>query len=224
MNCVRVPRGLIEDKSLGDKRVLVYASISFSRWNGNMNELASSCGYSVDRHNGAMNQQIASIVHALTEYGYAAMHSKTYSLVRHGECFGMIYKDEYEKIMNARKLERERGHRMNHAHALLLLSCIRCYMLKTKGKPRIYSNLLVRISENIGLSVRSISGCIRLLEDLDIIHSEELPRYKSNGSWHSNVHIFVNRQDHSPASSPCTYDWQNETKRGINMILASQMC
>ena len=224
MEFVQVPRNLIEDQAIGDKRVLVYLSISFSKWTGcKVDELTTFCGYSADnRHSGSAGQQIRNIVAQLISRGYLTSHANQMRFTTFNDCFGAIYYDEFDKIMRTTKSTRVGDHRVNHAHLLLLLSCIRCYMIHTTGAPQIYSNLLKRISEHIGISVRSISNCIRALEDLEIIHSEELPRYKdSNGNWHSNVRIFVNRQ--SRYNPNHTYDWQQETKRGINMILANQL-
>ena len=111
------------------------------------------------------------------------------------------------------------GRRMNHSHVLLLLSHIRLCMIRQPDMPLFYSNLLSRISDSIGMSVRNITKSLKILEELNIIHSEELPRYKdSNGQWHSNVKIFVNMK-----IEECDYNWQDEVARGIRCIMASQI-
>ena len=96
-------------------------------------------------------------------------------------------------------------------------------MDKQSGKPVMHFSMLSTISKNIGISVRSITSALRILEELSIIHSEELPRYRDkNGNWHSNVKIFVNMEHCSLIAANINYDWQEETVRAINNILRSQ--
>ncbi len=224
MDFVQVPRSLIMEKSISDKRVLVYLAITFSKWNGErIGELTAMCGYSpLNRHQGSAGQQVKEVVNHLTDKTYLSIRDASVQLAPCRECFGVIRHEEYRRIMNMGN-SMASGLRVNHAHMLLTLSTIRCHMSHLRSTPQIYSDLLKRISEHIGISVRNISSCIRALEDLEIIHSEELPRYRDrDGHWHSNVRIFVNRQ--SLWDTVRTYDWQKETKRGINMILANQLC
>lgn len=57
------------------------------------------------------------------------------------------------------------------------------------------------------LSVRSISAGLRVLEQLNIIHSKELPRYKDKeGHWHANIRLFVNMEHRG--KSDVQYGWQ----------------
>ena len=224
MDFVQVPRSLIMEKSISDKRVLVYLVITFSKWNGErIGELTEMCGYSsFNRHQGSAGQQIKEVTNHLICRSYLSIKNASVHLATCRECFGVIRLDEFQRIMDVRNSMAVESH-VNHAHMLLTLSTIRCHMSHSSSAPQIYSDLLKRISEHIGISVRNISSCIRALEDLEIIHSEELPRYKDrNGRWHSNVRIFVNRQPLWDTAH--TYDWQTETKRGINMILANQLC
>lgn len=223
MSYVKVPRGLIEEKSIGDKRVLIYLAAVFSNCEENsIDGLVKDCGYSLDRHAGTVLSQFDDVIGQLMGKGFLQLADGRMTCGGTNDCFGIVYRDEFDRILRARDAHRRTERRVNPAHTLLLLSCVRCYMLRTGIAPH-YSNLLKRISENIGISVRSISGCVRTLEDLDILHSEELPRYKDeNGLWHSNVRIFVNRQSHGGNLSR-EYDWQAVTKRGIEMILRSQV-
>ena len=225
MGFAQVPRSLIEDIGISDKRVLVYLTMQFSMWSGIMiDELTAYCGYSSNnRHSGSAKRQVNDIVQYLQNRGYITIAGGRLIVKKRNDCFGAIYDDEFELIMRSRETTIPYGCKINHAHLLLMLACIRCHMAHAYNEPQMYSNLLKRISDSIGISVRSVSNCARVLEDLEIIHSEELPRYKDGqGNWHSNVRIFVNRQNRN--SIDHTYDWQKETKRGINMILANQQC
>ena len=223
MEFVKVPRKLIEDTSIGDKRVLVYSSIAFTYWSGqDEDKIISACGYSpCDRHSESAGSKAIECVQQLRSNSYIEQSRGRVSLCADSGCFGMIYADEYKQIVDARRILK--GKRINHAHILLFLAHVRCFMSKANNYPRFYSNLLMRIADNIGISVRSVSTCARILEDLEILHSEELPRYKDGyGRWHTNVRIFVDIHSHAalPHSSYC---WQRETQRGIMSILSNQM-
>jgi len=221
---VIVPRKLIEDKSLGDKRVLFYLSISLSHWNGNsIDELIRFCGYSAkDKHMNSPRCQLIQAVEDFSSKGYMERSGHCPQLLRPDDRYGKIYVQEFQRIMDSRRIKSASTMRFNHAHLLLTLAYIRCHMLPHVGAPRIYSNLIIRIADYIGISERSVANCARALEQLDILHSEELPRYQDgNGHWHSNVRIFVDKQIYSKTNH--TYDWQNETQRGIRMILTNQI-
>lgn len=218
MEAIKVPRSLIQAKDLGAKRVLVYMSIQFAHWDGcDIDSLIRSCGYSPsNRHIHSSANQVKSIARKLAVYGLLDNNG----LTPHDECYGLISKAEYELIFSGNKTIPSDNKPYNAEAILLLLACIRCHMTHTSCAPQVYSNLVCRISDDIGLSTRTISNCIYWLEELDIIHSERLPRYKDgDGHWHTNVRIFVNR--HGRLNADDTYDWQEETKRGIAMILAN---
>ena len=54
MEFVKVPRSLIYNKRLGDKRILAYTSLLFHNWESkkcDVQELALYCGYSLSRKN-----------------------------------------------------------------------------------------------------------------------------------------------------------------------------
>ena len=222
MEFIKVPRMLIEQQDIGDKRVLIFLSAIFFDWTGScFDDFVEFCGYSkLNRHKDSAMDQVQDTLMYLYASKFLYKDAGNIVPVNRADCFGIIYRDEFFKIINYRKLLCGEGKRVNHAHVFLMLACVRCHMFHIAGRPRVYSNLLKRISNQIGISVRSLSNCIRTLEDLGILHSEELPRYKDcDGHWHSNVRIFVDRHDRTNSA----YDWLVETRRGINMILASQL-
>ena len=222
MEYTQVPRRLIENASLGSKRVLVYLAIHFAHWDGyDISELVHACGYSAtNQHANSVYGQIKEVVDWLLVNGYLDVDHDGAHLANQDDCSGFIYRYEYDLIFLSHNTHTINCRSSIIADTLLVLSNIRCYMTHAQGRPQFYSNMLCRISEHIGISVRRISRCVQVLEELGIIHSEELPRYKDgNGHWHSNVRIFVNRHGRLDAGN--TYDWQKETKRGIAMILAN---
>lgn len=232
MEFVKIPRSLIYDKKLGDKRILAYTSILFHNWESkkcDVQELSLYCGYTLSRKSSDVDLQLLELFKQLSSSRYIAIHNlvgKTFTFFADSpkKSFGIIYSSEFAKILEYRKSEKENGRRINQAHLLLLLSYIRLNMQKIKNKPVMHFSLLKTISENINLSVRSITSALKILEELQIIHSEELPRYKDmNGNWHSNVKVFVNMKYCSFFETTNTnYDWQIETERSIQSIISSQ--
>jgi hypothetical protein len=88
------------------------------------------------------------------------------------------------------------------------------------NQPTFHSNLLNRLAENTGLSVRAISSSLSILEELSIIHNEELARYKdSEGKWHSNLRIFVDMKQQGLFD----YNWRRVVKQAANKIYINQI-
>ena len=217
---VMIPNSLIQNRELGDKRVVVHNSIFFSGWSGDdIDELVLYAKYSLSRERGKVLDQFKELVSQLVQDGY---YTRGMVYIKPKEGFGIIHYSEFQRIMQKREQERQRGNRINHAHLLLLLAHIRMCMFRQPGLPEVYSNLLKRISESTGLSVRSISSGLKILEELNIIHNEELPRYKDDaGHWHSNVRLFVNME--LDGASDVIYNWQHELSRAIRYIMSLQV-
>ena len=209
MDRIQVPRGLIQDQTLGDKRVLVFAAILFSGWRGGgIDTLVTYAGYCTDRHVGKARSVVSDLVRIIEESGFLTDDT-------HGNGYGVVERAEFDAIVRAR------GNGVNHAHLLLLLAHIRLNMIKVHGFPEYYSDLLKRISVKTGLSARSVSKGITALERIGIIHGEELPRYKDGlGNWHSNTRVFVNMR--RPYNRVCAYDWMDEVRKARMIVLGSQ--
>lgn len=231
MNFIRIPRSLIYDRELGDKRIVVYSSILFTCWDSkicNINELIDECCYTRKRMPNGIEHQFREMIKCFDERNYISVSGNlsedfSFHMESPGNSFGIIYGFEYNRILEYRIAAKKDSKRINHAHLLLLLSYIRLNMDKRSGKPIMHFSMLSTISKNIGISVRSITSALRILEELSIIHSEELPRYQDkNGNWHSNVKIFINMEHCSLIAANINYDWQEETIRAINDILRSQ--
>lgn len=231
MNFIKIPRSLIYDKELGDKRIIVYSSMLFTCWDSkkcNINKLVDDCDYTRKRTLNSIEHQFKEMIKCFSEKNYISVDGKlstdfSFQIESPKNSFGIVYGFEYRRILDYRLAAKKESKRINHAHLLLLLSYIRLNMDKQSGKPVMHFSMLSTISKNIGISVRSITSALRILEELSIIHSEELPRYRDkNGNWHSNVKIFVNMEHCSLIAANINYDWQEETVRAINNILRSQ--
>lgn len=232
MEFIKVPRSLIYDKGLGDKRIIVYSSMLFTCSDSmkcNIDKLVDDCCYTRKRMPNGVEHQFKRTITCFNEQGYISVKgnlSKDFSVQFEPQrgSFGIIYSHEYYRIISHRIVSQKNSRkRINHAHLLLLLSYIRLNMDKQVGEPVMHFSLIETISQNIGISVRSISSALKILEELSIIHNEELPRYKDkNGNWHSNVRIFVNMEQCSLVATNTDYDWQEESIRSINSVLRSQ--
>lgn len=218
---IMIPRSLIYNQDLGAKRVLVYSSIVFSKWSGNdIDELVVYSKHSTNRNTDGIVRQYAELVNTLISEHYFKKNKYSLKLIRKDDCFGIIHYAEFNSILNYRIKSMQYGRRINHAHLLLLLAHIRLCTIRQPSVPLFYSNLISRISKSIGISTRSISSCLKILEELSIIHSEELPRYKDKENhWHSNVRIFVDMKINGTEN----YDWQKELSNGIRYIMTSQI-
>lgn len=219
---VMIPRNLIGRKELGLKRVIAYASALFINWDGNsMDELVRVGGYSPnDRHKGSVLSQYKDLVSELHLDELSDPGGAFTSGISPREGFCIIRRREFKQILEAAK-DSFGGSYVNQANVLLLLATIRCYMYNDPERPMYYSDMLFRLAERTGLSKRSLAAAISVLEQLEIIHSQELPRYQdSNKQWHANVRIFV---EYSPPMVNRAYSWQEETLRGIKSILATQV-
>lgn len=219
---VMIPRGIIDNKQLGNKRAIIYASIFFSGLHPlKTKELVEYSRFSTCRDKTGVLNQYKAAIDNLYSFGFLGDDGDGF-YIKPEDGFGMIYAEEFQKILSERDRLSLAGKRMNHANVILLLAYVRSRMIKRTGIPKFYSDLLSRIAENTGLSTRSVSAGLDVLEQLNIIHHEELPRYQSkNGFWHSNVRIFVDMESHDQSISPL--DWEAETKRGIKYILNRKM-
>ena len=217
---IMIPRSLIYNCELSEKRVLAYSSILFSGWDGkNIEELVKYSRFSTRRDSGSILYQYRELIYQFIKNQYFENKNSIIRCIRQSDCFGIIYYNEFQKILQARDDGIQNGRRINHSNVLLLLAHIRLCMIRQPNTPLFYSNLLNRISNSVGISVRNITKSLKVLEELNIIHNEELPRYKdSNGHWHSNVRIFVNME-----TEDCNYNWQEEVACGIRWIMSSQI-
>lgn len=199
-----IPRSLISNTALGDKRVIVYSSIVLSNWTGDqIEDLVLYSHFSTCRDKTGTLNQCRQVISELVSLGYYSPTDRGMVYIKPKEGFGVIHKDEFRKVVSERDRRKMLGQRMNHAHVLLLLAHIRANIIKKPGQPEQYSNLLSKISEQTGLSVRSISAAIDILEQLEIIHTVKLRRYQGkDGRWHSNLHVFENATTGNQLLSP----------------------
>lgn len=238
----KLPRRLIYDTDSGDKRILLYMFLYFRKSMigqiaFTLDDAVISCGYKPCRSVGRINDEFAELIHRFKNSGYISINQVNHSAqmiatalpsFEQPRSFGMIYYEEFSRIINFRKMSKEKtGRKINQAHLLLVLSYIRLNMHKRTSihdkQPEMFFSYIQTMANNTGLSERCISSSLSILEELNIIHSEELPRYYDKEyHWHSNVRIFVNMERYTLEGTDSNYDWHKENDRGILYILSSQ--
>ena len=212
-NYVKIPREIIYNKDIGDKRVIIFSylcsrralddTVAFS-----ISELCHWSHLKPNYHDGKINQKYLEVLELLSHYGYFTdypdfqrlskekKNSTDYYFVRLNiekfdtlDSFGIIYFDELERIFNYKGELKDKDidlSRMSSAYILLLLSYLRVNMNRNPDKPLCCYRLYQKISEDIGLSERYISRIVEILDVMDIIKCQESKRKrykKSNGEY-----------------------------------------
>ena len=212
-NYVKIPREIIYNKDIGDKRVIIFSylcsrralddTVAFS-----ISELCHWSHLKPNYHDGKINQKYLEVLESLSQHEYfidypdfhklsnEKKNSTDYYNVKLNiekfdtlESFGIIYFDELEKILDFKEELEDKGidlSRMSSAYILLLLSYLRVNMNRNPDKPLCCYRLYKKISEDIGLSERYISRIVEILDVMNIIKYQEgkRKRYKkSNGEY-----------------------------------------
>lgn len=212
-NYVKIPREIIYNKDIGNKRVIIFSylcsrralddTVAFS-----VSELCHWSHLKPNYHDGKINQKYLGILESLSYCGYFIDHPDFQKLSKEKknstdyyniklniekfdtlENFGIIYFDELEKILNFKEELKDKDidlSRMSSSYILLLLSYFRVNMNRNPEKPLCCYRLYQKISDDIGLSERYISRIVEILGVMDIIKYQEgkRKRYeKSNGEY-----------------------------------------
>ena len=202
-NYVKIPREIIYDKSLTDKRVVIFSYLCARRSLDDTVAFSTTelCHWSKMKPNyreGKINQKYYEVLLFLSHYGYfescpdfeknlkEGTNSVKYQQVKLNiskfdipDKFGIIYFDELNAILNFKEelkgMDVETA-RMSSAYILLLLSYLRINMNRAEDKPLCCYRYFKTISEDIGLSERYIGRIVDVLEALKIIKSQPMKR------------------------------------------------
>lgn len=204
-NYVKIPREIIYNKDLGDKRVIIFSylcsrralddTVAFS-----ISELCHWSHLKPNYHDGKINHKYLEVLELLSHYGYfdncpdfqklakEKKNSTDYYNIKVNiekfdipDNFGIIYFDELQRILNFKEeLVNEDIDltRMSSAYILLLLSYLRVNMNRNQGKPLCCYRLYQKISEDIGLSVRYISRIVEILDVMNIVKYQKSKRIR----------------------------------------------
>ena len=204
-NYVKIPREIIYDKNLGDKRVIIFSylcsrralddTVAFS-----ISELCHWSHLKPNYHDGKINHKYLEMLELLSHYGYfndcpdfqklakEKKNSTDYYNIKVNidkfdipDNFGIIYFDELQKILNFKEeLVNEDIDltRMSSAYILLLLSYLRVNMNRNPDKPLCCYRLYQKITEDIGLSERYITRIVEILDVMNIVKYKESKRIR----------------------------------------------
>lgn len=210
---VRVPREIILNKGLGDKRVIVYAAAALEE-TSICKRLTQYSGYFSGSADGGIKERFQELLDVYVAKGYFSVKCRKLVHSAPSDNFGIIWRKEFEQI--TRKEKPKRG---NPARELLVLAYIRASYIRHNGASPFYSDLITRISEKIGIPPRAVTVATRKLQELQIIYNEELPRYKRDGQWHSNVHLYVDMK----VDGKYWTSWRESAAKISNIIAAQQI-
>ena len=212
-NYVKIPREIIYNKDIGDKRVIIFSylcsrralddTVAFS-----ILELCHWSHLKPNYHDGKINQKYLEVLESLSHFGYFTNYPDFQKLANEKknstdyynvsldmqkfdmpDNFGIIYFDELDRILNFKEELKDTDidiSRMSSAYILLLLSYLRVNMNRNQDKPLCCYRLYQKISEDIGLSERYISRIVEILDVMNIIKYQEVKRKryeKSNGEY-----------------------------------------
>ena len=204
-NYVKIPREIIYDKDIGDKRVIIFSylcsrralddTVAFS-----ISELCHWSHLKPNYHDGKINHKYLEVLELFSHYGYfescpdfeklakEKKNSTDYYNIKINtekfdipDNFGIIYFDELEKILNFKEELKDveiDTTRMSSAYILLLLSYLRVNMNRNPIKPLCCYRLYQKITEDIGLSERYVSRIIEILDVMNIIKYQEGKRIR----------------------------------------------
>lgn len=212
-NYVKIPREIIYDKDIGNKRVIIFSylcsrralddTVAFS-----ISELCHWSHLKPNYHNGKINHKYLEVLELLSHYGYfidypnfkkiasEKKNSTDYYNIKLNipkfdipDNFGIIYFDELQQILNYKEELKDTRidlTRMSSAYILLLLSYLRVNMNRNFKYPLCCYRLYQKISEDIGLSERYITRIVEILDVMNIIKHQEGKRtryIKPNGTY-----------------------------------------
>lgn len=211
MNYIIIPKQLIYETELSEKRILIYSYLCCKR------SLDDTVGFSIshivrwskvksDFRIGKVNDKYIDVLKILSEFNYFDKYPDFNDFKHSKQCaeqyyelkinrdkfdipekFAIIYFDELEKILNFKKELEPHSEinlmRMSSANILLLLSYIRVNMNRQTDKPLCCYRLNKTISNDTGLSEKYISRIIEILDKLNIVKYQEPKRkkYDKNG-------------------------------------------
>lgn len=204
-NYVKIPREIIYDTALSDKRVIIFSYLCARRSLDDTVAFSTKelCNWSKIKPNyraGKINQKYYEVLLLLSHYGYfnecpdfekcltEGSNSDKFRKVKLNidkfdipDGFGIIYFDELDKIINFKeelantKIDTSR---ISSAHLLLILSYIRVNLNRDPSKPLCCYRHYKRIHEDTGVSDRYVSKSLEILKAMGIINYITMQRIR----------------------------------------------
>jgi len=233
-NYIIIPRRIIEQWDEDTLRIPIYCSLCKTKGldgiaRTSLETLIEDCGYS-PKSNGEskqkIKQRIKDVLIMLKEKEYISFdkslvnirssdnikivlnrnwgEDKTYS------CISLI---EINNILNYKQIFKDNGFPIRNVmpcKLLYMLAYIRVNKpIGSKEKPEVYFNYIANIAKKIYINERTVTHYIEVLQFLDIIATDTLPRYKDkNNNWHTDLTLFVDKKE----------GWEKELEWGKEYI------
>lgn len=234
-NYIKYPRDIIEMKGLDTRRMAVFTYLAQHRALDDtvqitLNYLTRKSGYIPDSHVGKINSQINIILDTLESIGYFVLLEGNYSGDKF--CVLRLNTENFDigkgySCISLKELDLLFSHKSNKnntsfSNLILTLAHIRVNKLRRsdnqqgdpKKKPEFFYRQIKSIASDIGLSERTVSKCIQALNDLDIIVSRPMQRYKDKyDHWHTDVTLFVDKFE----------GWEDELRWGEEFLLKNKL-
>lgn len=205
LNYVKIPRSIIYDKDLTDKRAIIFSYLCARRSLDDTVAFSTTelCNWSKLKPNyrdGKINQKYYETLLILSHYGYFEecpnfelclkenTNSEKYRIIKLNiekfdilDSFAVIYFYELKKIINFKEELANKEidtQRISSAYILLILAYIRVNLNRNEEKPLCCYRNYKTISEDIGLSERYVSRVVEILDALNIIKYQKMKRLR----------------------------------------------
>ena len=203
-NYVKIPREIIYDTALTDKRIIIFSylcarrslddTVAFST-----TELCHWSNMKPNYRDGKINQKYYEVLLLLSHYGYfiecpdfeKCLGEKTNSVKYQNlklniekfdisDNYGIIYLDELEKILHFKDFTDNNSEflHVSNSYVLLVLAYIRVNMNRSKDNPMCCYRHYKKISEDIGISERYVSKVVAIFDEMRIIKNYPMKREK----------------------------------------------
>lgn len=202
---IMVPRDIIYDVTLSDKRAIIFCYLYTRRAFDNTvafstTELCHWSKLNPNYRDGGINQKYYYTLSMMAKRGFFKSYPDFESLMKEGtnskkyryltvnprkfnidSNFGFIYYDELEKILNFKEELKDKGidlKRISSSYILLLLAYLRINMNRNEESPYCCYRLYTSIADDIQISKRYIGKIVEILDALKIIKSVPCKRIK----------------------------------------------
>lgn len=222
-------------KNLDIKRMAVFSYLAKYRTlsdnvNLSLNNLICKCGYKINRNVGKINDQIIIILDTLENLNYFKLTEGKYTGDKFCSLYLNIEKFDVSKsycCISLRELDlmfsyKSNKNNISFSNLILTLAYIRVNKLRRsenqqsnpKKKPEFFYKQIKLFALDIGLSERTVTKNLQILNNLDIIVSRPMPRYKDkHGNWHTDVTLFVDKLD----------GWEDELRWGEEFLFNNKI-
>ncbi len=243
----KVPREIIYNKELNNKRVLSFIflvfrsslddTISFS-----LDSIINWAGLKKSRNKGKSNNIFYDLILELKKDNYInGFDEKDFygnnlvtanlnmGKVYPSGNFGIVSVKEYSEINNYKC----KNPRINTSVLVLVLAYIRANILRRydnelgfskkdiKTKPEFCYRMFVDIENDIGIHRNTISKCVDILVELDILVTQVMPRYRDeNGNWHTEATLFASKYRYDKYERIVEdYNYEEELRYGKQYLM-----